>query len=620
MAAPFFLITEITYKFYSLYAIYFWVKNLKFIFFLIAGSIFLLFCSSGDVIKTSRPFVEDDFQGYSGLLAPSAGEYLKIEEAKMIRSFSNVDEVEFSKLPSQIDLSSDFPLASDQGHQNSCTAWVVSFAIKSFQEHREMGWDLNEDHFFSPSFVYNQINGGKDEGADLVDAMKFLMENGTIPYSLMPYKANDYLTQPNQTLKDLAFGFRVLGYRRIQEKNLSHLKSYLAAHEPVLIVVEMYPNFLPRGMKRSNGIYREKSGKLLGYHALVAVGYDDSRHAIKVLNSWGKNWGDGGYGWIDDKFFPTIIKQAFVMYDLPTPHQTFYQDAQTLLIVPDESGIRQGGKWLRLSDSLSKVVNFFNTQSSSIQIKENFLNKEIIGKMHFFPSTETVVLTNEGIGFKSTRKDVNRVYGKADYVDPANGDEIYFFHAVTSNWGGIPVTQNASLVFHFDDGEKVSFMGLESVFKKVAMGKGFEKLTLTEKGVNDEIISEDQLIRFIPPPQLTEIKKSVWEGTGYGYFLNNPDRAEEYLVVKVFQAGKSVTDEILKERIIADLKIYGFDSLNLKKTFFAGVDWKVLDLGNRRYYYTAVGSVFLQIQIAASQKLSELPWVSIWIASLKVKT
>ena len=32
-----------------------------------------------------------------------------------------------------------------------------------------------------------------------------------------------------------------------------------------------------------------------GMHAVVAVGYDDSKKTIKVLNSWGHHWGYDGY-------------------------------------------------------------------------------------------------------------------------------------------------------------------------------------------------------------------------------------------------------------------------------------------------------------------------------------
>jgi hypothetical protein len=35
--------------------------------------------------------------------------------------------------------------------------------------------------------------------------------------------------------------------------------------------------------------------KLLGGHAVLCVGYDDSRKVFIMRNSWGSKWGDKGY-------------------------------------------------------------------------------------------------------------------------------------------------------------------------------------------------------------------------------------------------------------------------------------------------------------------------------------
>ena len=37
------------------------------------------------------------------------------------------------------------------------------------------------------------------------------------------------------------------------------------------------------------------SEKLLGGHAILAVGYDDAKKALIVRNSWSAAWGDHGY-------------------------------------------------------------------------------------------------------------------------------------------------------------------------------------------------------------------------------------------------------------------------------------------------------------------------------------
>ncbi len=39
-------------------------------------------------------------------------------------------------------------------------------------------------------------------------------------------------------------------------------------------------------------------GPSLGGHMQCAVGFDDSRSAFRVVNSWGPEWGDGGMSWI----------------------------------------------------------------------------------------------------------------------------------------------------------------------------------------------------------------------------------------------------------------------------------------------------------------------------------
>ena len=38
-------------------------------------------------------------------------------------------------------------------------------------------------------------------------------------------------------------------------------------------------------------------------HAVLAVGYDHARRVIIFRNSWGRTWGDRGYGYLPYAFF-----------------------------------------------------------------------------------------------------------------------------------------------------------------------------------------------------------------------------------------------------------------------------------------------------------------------------
>jgi C1A family cysteine protease len=60
-------------------------------------------------------------------------------------------------------------------------------------------------------------------------------------------------------------------------------------------------------------IWKSYSPTLLGQHAVAICGYDDAKHAYKVVNSWGTGWGDAGYSWIDYDFLPTVSGAALAL-------------------------------------------------------------------------------------------------------------------------------------------------------------------------------------------------------------------------------------------------------------------------------------------------------------------
>lgn len=69
------------------------------------------------------------------------------------------------------------------------------------------------------------------------------------------------------------------------------IKAALVAYGPLPTALMVYEDF----MHYKSGIYSYTTGKKLGGHAVLLVGYDDAESYFIVKNSWGTGWGEDGF-------------------------------------------------------------------------------------------------------------------------------------------------------------------------------------------------------------------------------------------------------------------------------------------------------------------------------------
>lgn len=211
-----------------------------------------------------------------------------------------------------VDLSEEMPKPQDQGEQFSCVAWATAYAARSYYEYNKSNWKLDEDdHLFSPSFVFNQLNNGKNENIALVDALELIKKNGVCPLSDMPYNDKDYSTQPTDEQKKIALKYKIDGYLSLEKKNIDIIKEYIKKRKVVLIGIPIFKDF--KEMNEDNPVWDEYDQNVLGYHTLCVVGFSDKEQKVKVLNSWGENWGIEGYGWITYDMIKMFCMETYVM-------------------------------------------------------------------------------------------------------------------------------------------------------------------------------------------------------------------------------------------------------------------------------------------------------------------
>ncbi len=228
-------------------------------------------------------------------------------------------------LPFSVDMSAEFPSPGDQGQQSSCVSWALAYGWKSFSENRKRAWGLSgNDHVFSPAFLYNQHHqGGCNTGMAIPSALAALATEGVSSLKDFPYSFADCTSQPSDAVRAQAKSFRIQSYKQVAN-DVTEIRGHLAAKDPVVIAMRLDKAF---DSLKGSAVFNGPPGPTTGRHAMVVVGYDDGRQAFRILNSWGKNWGDGGYAWIGYSVFSKVVDELYVARDfanvgpspLPTP-------------------------------------------------------------------------------------------------------------------------------------------------------------------------------------------------------------------------------------------------------------------------------------------------------------
>jgi hypothetical protein len=99
----------------------------------------------------------------------------------------------------------------------------------------------------------------------------------------------------------------------------------LAQGRPVLALLRLSRSFDWVG---ADGIIDQAVGEQpenLRRHAVIAVGHGEigGQPAILIRNSWGTAWGDGGYGWLTERFLlPRVFRVAILKEDVSVSPST----------------------------------------------------------------------------------------------------------------------------------------------------------------------------------------------------------------------------------------------------------------------------------------------------------
>jgi C1A family cysteine protease len=198
------------------------------------------------------------------------------------------------QLPTSVDLRPQCPDVYDQKLLGSCTGNAVAGAFQF--DRMKQGVPA-----FVPSRLFIYYNervmegtANEDAGAYIRDGVKTVANQGVCKESDWPYNIDQFAVKPPLNCYESARKYLATKYYRLNNKSLSELKACLAAGFPFIFGFTVYESFF---QANTNGGYVPMPGheQVAGGHAVLAVGYQDSKGVFVIRNSWGPDKGDHGY-------------------------------------------------------------------------------------------------------------------------------------------------------------------------------------------------------------------------------------------------------------------------------------------------------------------------------------
>lgn len=226
----------------------------------------------------------------------------------VIPPYSDEDTVD---LFDKVSLEEFFPPIGDQGDKGTCVAWAVGYNLKTALNAIDNKWDsvmlAQPENQTSPKDLWfsipQQQKGSACSGTGFESAFATLMTTGAASMADVPYL-------DLQDCSGVGIGDStncIEGYYEVSREgklpSLAQIKCYLADSIPLVVGARLGDRFMQWKGDRVINYDSYNRTSMHAYHAMVLVGFDDSRRAFRLRNSWGTEWGDRGSIWVDYDFF-----------------------------------------------------------------------------------------------------------------------------------------------------------------------------------------------------------------------------------------------------------------------------------------------------------------------------
>ena len=275
-----------------------------------------------------------DFRDYSF----DNKELLERKEVHDLVVPTGLQKLDFGILQTSVNLRRWCSPIEDQGNLGSCTA-NAGAGIVEYYENRAFHKYLDASRLFLYKVSRRLAHLSGDSGAYIRSTMGALVLFGIPPEDHWPYtdRVPDFDREPDCFCYAFAENYKSIKYFRHDtagmngQSILDRVKLSLMGGVPSMFGFTVYSS-ISQAQTTGKIPFPCSTDARRGGHAVVAVGFDDrvlvensnsevkTEGALLIRNSWGKDWGESGYGWLPYEYvlrglavdFWSILKQKWV--------------------------------------------------------------------------------------------------------------------------------------------------------------------------------------------------------------------------------------------------------------------------------------------------------------------
>ena len=195
-------------------------------------------------------------------------------------------------IPPFVDLKPSVFEVENQMSFNACTANAGCSALELMYKAKGRPVDLSRMYLYH---AMRELEGTvqSDQGAYPRDIGRALLNTGVCKESTWGYSADHLMAAPTTAADTEAAMLKIVSYEYLPG-GLADIKNAIAQGIPVLLTIEIH-----QGIYNQTGAWQthnwDTSTPIMGYHEVLVIGYDDASKRLLAENSWGPDYGDGGF-------------------------------------------------------------------------------------------------------------------------------------------------------------------------------------------------------------------------------------------------------------------------------------------------------------------------------------